>query len=161
MLFSIYGLEFDVPKESKIQIYKGSLYFEGTVEFTDFENNVVKADWNGTEKVLGRRRNVKEFFKDFLDKIRADRDVIKFDLQEFPHEGLTDHEYYFYKLTYTTERKFPHKELSDYLIGFGSVCKGTDRIVVIQYRPPPGKAGVEDAVMRIIRSFRSRCSESG
>jgi hypothetical protein len=157
MLFSIYGLEFDVPKESKIQIYKGSLYFEGTVEFTDFENNVIKADWNDTSKVLGARRNIKDFFKDFLDKIRADRDVTKFDLQEFPHEGLAEHDYYFYKLVYVTERKFPHKELSDYLIGFGMICKNTDRVVVIQYRPLTGQAGAEEAVMKIIRSFRCRC----
>jgi hypothetical protein len=159
MLFSIYGLEFDVPKESKIQIYKGSLYFEGTVEFTDFENNIIKADWNNTGKVLGEGRDVKEFFKDFLEKVRADRDVSKYDLKEFSHEGLAGHDYYFYKLEYTTERKFPHKELQDYLIGFGAICKNTDRVIVIQYRPPTGKAGAEESVMDIIRSFRCRCED--
>lgn len=159
MLFSLYGLEFDAPKETKIQIYKGSLFFEGTVEFTDFENNVVKVDWNGTEKVLGTHRNIRDFFNNFLGKIKADRDVTKYDLKEFPHEGMGDHEYYFYKLAYTTERKFPHKELSDYIIGFGAICRNEDRIVVIQYRPITGQAGAEEMVLNLIRSFRCRCTE--
>ncbi len=86
MLFSIYGISFDVPKESKIQVWKGSLYFEGTVEFADFQNNSVKVDWNDMEKVLGNR-SVREFFNEYLEKIKVERALSKFDLKEFPHEA--------------------------------------------------------------------------
>jgi hypothetical protein len=158
MLFSIYGYDFDVPKEYKIQIYKGSLFFEGTAEFMDFEGNIIKADWNDADKTLGKNRSVKEFFDNFLSKIKADAALSKFDLKEFAHEGMADHEYYFYKLDYTTYRKFPHKEIHDYLIGFGALCSKNNRVVVIQYRPPEGKAGNEDQVMKIIRFFRCRCT---
>src|SRR5512136_2762650 len=120
MLFSIYGLEFDVPKEYKIQIYKGSLFFEGTVEFMDFQNNTMKADWNAADRVLGTERNVRSFFKAYLEKNKAERAIEKFDLREFPHDGMADHDYYFYKLSYTTGRKFPRKEITDYIIGFGA-----------------------------------------
>jgi hypothetical protein len=158
MLFSLYGLEFDVPKEYKIQIYKGSLFFEGTVEFTDFQGNTIKADWNAADRVLGEERNVHSFFKEFLDKIKAQPQLEKFELKEIPHDGMVGHDYYFYDLTYTTGRKFPRKEISDFLVGFGSVCKEDDRVVVIQYRPPEGQAGIKDIVMDIIRSFRWKCS---
>src|SRR5512136_2435713 len=150
MLFSIYGLEFDVPKEYKIQIYKGSLFFEGTVEFMDFEGNTLKVDWNASDKVLGKERDVRSFFKAFLERIKAERALEKFDLREFPHDGMVGHDYYFYKLTYTTGRKFPRKEISDYIIGFGAFCREDDRVIVIQYRPPLGQAGIEDVVMNII-----------
>jgi hypothetical protein len=160
MLFSIYGLEFDVPKEFKIQIYKGSLFFEGTVEFTDFQNNTIKADWNAADKVLGEERDVHCFFKAFLDRIKAERQLEKFDLKEITHDGMAGHDYYFYNLTYTTARKFPRKEISDYLIGFGSTCKEDDRVIVIQYRPPEGQAGIKDTVLDIIHSFRWMCGAS-
>ncbi len=159
MQFSIYGLEFDVPKEYKIQIWKGSLFFEGTVEFMDFQNNLVRVDWNDMAKVMGAHTNMREFFDDYLGKIKAEKTLSNFDLKEFPHEGMGDHEYYFYKLSYTTFRKFPHKEISDYIIGFGALCRHTGRTVVIQYRPPEGQPGIEDVVMGIIRSFRCRCAE--
>lgn len=157
MLFSIYGLEFDVPKEFKIQIYKGSLYYEGTVEFMDFQNNIIKVDWNEKDKIMGRNSTLKEFFQEFLGKIKTERDLSKFDLKEFPHKGIADHEYYFYKLAYVTVRKFPYKEISDYIIGFGHLCNKSNRVVLIQYRPPAGQAGIEETVMEIIRSFRCRC----
>jgi hypothetical protein len=160
MFFSLYGLEFDVPKEYKIQIYKGSLFFEGTVEFMDFQGNTIKVDWNEIDKTLGKDRSIKEFFTDYFNKIKAERTLSKFDLKEFPHEGLSGHEYYFYKLSYTTFRRFPHKEIVDYLIGLGVVCHNNNRVIIIQYRPPEGQAGLEDIVMGIIRSFRCRCAES-
>lgn len=157
MLFSIYGLEFDIPKEFKIQIYKGSLYYEGTVEFMDFQGNTIKADWNETDKVVGKGRSIKEFFKEFLDKIKAERDLSKFELVEHQHDGLAEHQYYSYKLSYTTVRKFPYKEITDYIIGLGVVCGRRNRVMVIQYRPPEGQPGIEDIVMEIVRSFRCRC----
>lgn len=152
-------MEFDVPKEYKIQIYKGSLFYEGTVEFMDFQGNDVKVDWNETDKVLGTSGSLREFFGDFLGKIKAERDLAKFDLRELPYEGNPDHEHYFYKLAYTTVRKFPRKEISDYILGFGSLCRNTNRVVVIQYRPPEGQPGIEDIVVGIMRSFRCRCTD--
>lgn len=158
MLFSLYGLEFNVPKEFKIQIYKGSLFFEGTVEFSDFQGNTIKADWNASDKVLGKGRDIRAFFTAYLEKIRAERQIEKFDLKEIAHDGMAGHGYYFYCLEYSTVRKFPFKEIKDYLIGFGSLCQEDDRVIVIQYRPPEGQAGIRETVFDIIHSFRWKCS---
>ncbi len=151
-------MEFDVPKEYKVQIYKGSLFFEGTVEFMDFQGNTLKVDWNAADRVLGKDRDIHKFFKNFLDRIKSERQLEKFDLKELTHEGMAGHDYYFYDLTYTTGRKFPRKEINDFLIGFGSVCKEDDRVVVMQYRPPEGQPGIRDSMLEIIRSFRWKCA---
>jgi len=159
MLFTLYGLQLDIPKEYKIQIWKGFRFYEGTVEISDFQNNVIRMDWNDLDKIIGKYKTPTEFFKEHLDKVRCDKDVVEFKLEQFPWDEKKDHTYEFHKLSYTTARKFPKKEIHDFLIGFGVFCHVTNRFIIIQYRPPGQKSDFEETALSIIRSFRCRCEE--
>ncbi len=153
MLFSLYGLEIDVPKEMKIQIFKGSLYYEGTAEFMDYEKNVIKMDWIDLNNVIKNFPTPADFFKDNFDKIKKDPNI-EFSLEQYPCE-IEGHPCDFHKFTYTTKRKFPKKEIHDYIIGLGVYCFESNRFILIQYRPPE-KGAIEEQAKHIIGSFRCR-----
>jgi hypothetical protein len=159
MLFSLYGLEMDVPKEYKIQIYKGSLFYEGTFEITDFEDNLIRVDWNELGKLISQHQSPSHYFQDYLDKVKSDKEVVELRVEEFPVDPRKGHDYYFHKLSYTTARKFPKKEIRDFIIGFGIYCYVSNRLVIIQYRPPQGKVDFEEKALEIIKSFRCRCED--
>jgi hypothetical protein len=160
MRFQLYGFQLDIPKEYKIQIWKGSLYYEGTIEISDFENNLIKMDWNELNKIIETYESPNEFFKSHLNPIKEDKDVVEYNLQEIPWEEQIDHAFAFHKFTYKTERKFPKKEIHDFILGFGEFCHVTNRFVVIQYRPPSNKIDFEETAMKIIKSFKCKCDQT-
>ncbi|MEM4644454.1 MAG: hypothetical protein QW748_03635, partial [Candidatus Methanomethylicaceae archaeon] len=61
MIFQIYGLQVDVPREYKIILWKDSVFYEGTVEIHDNFGNMIKMDWNDLTKLLQKYRSPEEF----------------------------------------------------------------------------------------------------
>ncbi|MGQ9760143.1 MAG: hypothetical protein ACUVQ5_06225 [Candidatus Methanomethylicaceae archaeon] len=159
MLFCIYGLQLDAPKEYQIILWKGSMYHEGTVDIMEHGGKLIKMDWNDLSRIITKFSTPEEFFISNIKKVKEDRDVVDFKLENFPWEGGENHEYYFHKLSYKVVRKFPRKEFSDYIIGLGVFCHNSNRFIVLQYRPPEKGNDLDDKALEIISSFRCRCTE--
>ena len=160
MIFRIYGLQVDVPKEYKIILWKDSVFYEGTVEIHGYEGNMIKMDWNDLTKIIQKSPSPEDFFKENLDRIKEDKDIVDPKLERYSWEGDPDHEYYFHKLSYKSVRKFPRKEISDYIIGLGVFCKNSNRFILLQYRPPEKSSDLGAKALEIIKSFRCLCGET-
>lgn len=148
-----------MPKEYQIIVWKGSLFYEGTVEIIGHGGNMIKMDWNDLSKIIPKYQKPEDFFKENIKRVERDRDVAEFKLETYPWEGDANHEYYFHRLSYKTVRKFPKKEISDYIIGLGIFCHISNRFIVLQYRPPEKGNDLGEKALNIIKSFRCRCSE--
>lgn len=76
MIFQIYGLQLDIPKEYKIILWKDSVFYEGTVEIHDNLGNIIKMDWNDLTKVLQKYHSPEDFFKENIERIQDDPDIL-------------------------------------------------------------------------------------
>ena len=157
MIFQIYGLQLDIPKEYKIILWKDSVFYEGTVEIHADASNMIKLDWNDLTKVLQKYSSPEEFFRENIERIKEDPDIIEPKLETYSWSGDPDHDYYFHKLSYKAVRKFPRKEISDYIIGLGIFCKNSNRFILLQYRPPEKSPDLGEKAFEIIKSFKCRC----
>lgn len=159
MIFQIYGLLVDIPKEYKIILWKDSLFYEGTVEIHDNSGNMIKMDWNDLTKILQKYHSPEEFFQENIKRIREDPNILEPKLETYSWDADADHDYYFHKLSYRAVRKFPRKEISDYIIGLGVFCKNSNRFILLQYRPPEKSPDLGEKALGIIKSFKCRCEE--
>lgn len=159
MIFRIYGLQLDIPREYLIVLWKGSHFLEGSVEIQDFFGNIIKMDWNDLNKFIDKYKTPEEFFKQNLEKIKQDKSVRDYKLDTYALEYGESHPYYFHKLSYKVVSGFPKKEIIDYLIGLGVFCLNTNRFILLQYRPPEKGRDLGDRAVEIIKSFRCNCFE--
>lgn len=159
MIFRIYGLQLNVPKEYLITLWKGSHFFEGSVEIQDNAENVIRMDWNDLNKFIDRYKTPEDFFKPNIERVKQDRSVRDHTLNTYDFESDENHPYYFHKLSYRVVSGFPKREIVDYLVGLGVFCMNTNRFVLLQYRPPERGKDLGDLAVEIIRSFKCNCFE--
>ncbi|MCS7098292.1 MAG: hypothetical protein NZ922_04880 [Candidatus Methanomethyliaceae archaeon] len=159
MIFQMYGLRIDVPREYYIIVWKGSHFFEGSVEVHDITENIIKMDWNNLNKFINTYKSPEDFFRPNLEKIKQDKDIRDYKLETYSMNFDENHPYYFHKISYKILAGFPKREYHDYLIGLGVFCMNTNRFILLQYRPPEKGKDIGDKALEIIKSFSCRCFE--
>lgn len=159
MIFRIYGLQLNLPKEYLINLWKGSNFLEGSVEIQDIFGNVIKMDWNDLNKFIDKYKTPEEFFKPNLERVKQDKSIRDYRIDTYVLDFDENHPYHFHKLSYKVISGFPKKEIFDYLIGLGVFCMNTNRFILLQYRPPEKGKDLGDKAIEIMKSFKCNCFE--
>jgi hypothetical protein len=159
MIFRIYGFQIEMPIQYYVTIWKGSSFYEGTIEIFDEIGNIIRIDWNNLNKIIDKYKTPKDFFEKNIEEIKKIKSTYDYKLENYNWNSDINHDYYFHKLSYKIITKFPKREISDYIIGFGVFCKNSNRFITIQYRPPEKGKDIGDKAIEIISSFKCYCLE--
>lgn len=159
MLLAIYGIELDIPKEYFVSITKGSLYFKGDLEISDHFKHVVHVFWDDLDEFKRVYPSPEAFFKDKVGAIEGDKDLVSIKTEVFDWKGAdSNHPGHFHKISYSTKKRFT-KELHHCMIGLVAFCEVCSRRYLLFNEYYENKNEFEETALKILGSFRCRCSQ--